>query len=129
MRRKSSGAEPHIVRLREQRLHAFDEFASRFRRAGLVVLDQACRVAVGAEGEIVFQEIEQPHAIVLVTPGSEAVERALPLPLVAAVLLQHLDQLGAQSVAADRNEMGVLGRRPETWFRRLLLDVTGRARG
>src|SRR5581483_10081486 len=70
-----------------------------------VELDQARRVAVGAEREIVLDEVEQELAVGLVAPGGEAVEGAVPCPLRAAVLLQHADKLRPQSVPADRNEV------------------------
>jgi hypothetical protein len=98
-------AEADIVGLDQQFFDAVDEFAARLLFARIVELDQVRRVAVGAEREIVFEQVEQPAPIVLMPPGREAIERALPLPLIGAVRLKHLDQSGAQAIAAHRDEM------------------------
>ena len=94
---------------REQLLDALDELGLSFLPAFGIELDEVDRVAVRTEGQVVVDQLEQALAIKLVAPGGEAIERAVPFPLVATVFLQHGDQRGSEPVPADGNEM--LGRR------------------
>ena len=83
-------AKADIVGLDQQFFDAFDEFAACLLFTRIVELDQVRRVAVGAEREIILEQVEQSAPIVLMPPGGEAIQRALPLPLIGAVRLQHL---------------------------------------
>jgi hypothetical protein len=104
-------------------------FGPRLGLAGIVELDEADGVAVGTEGEIVFEEVEQALAIVLVAPGGEAIERAAPNPLVAALLFEPGDQLGAEPVAADRDEAVAAGGKRSRGLWRSAACLFGRAWG
>jgi len=100
--------------LRQHRLDAGDERGPRLIARLDVELQEIGGVAVGAEREIVLDQVEQAPAMLLMPPGGEAIERATPSLPVAAALGEHGDELGPQPIAADRDEplAGVhLGRR------------------
>ena len=106
--------EPHEIRLRQHLLDAGDELGPRLVARADVELEQIGGVAVGAEREIVLDQVEQAPAMLLMPPGGEAIERATPSLPVAAALGEHGDELGSEPIAADRDEplAGVrLGRR------------------
>jgi len=93
----------------------------------MVELDQMDGVAVGTEGEVVPQQVEQPLAMLLVSPGGKAIEGASPCPRISPALGQQGDQLRPQSVSADRNKSRrPLGKRRHPTLLGLLATVLRR---
>jgi hypothetical protein len=90
--------------LRQHPLDAGDELRPRLVARVQVEVQQIGRVAVGAEREIVLDQVEQAPAMFLMPPCGEAIERATPSLPVAAALGEHGDELGSEPITADRNE-------------------------
>jgi len=90
--------------LRQHRLDAGDERGPRLVARAYIQLQQIGGVAVGAEREIVLDQVEQAPAMFLMPPCGEAIERATPSLPVAAALGEHGDELGSEPITADRNE-------------------------
>jgi hypothetical protein len=98
------GAQPDEIGLEQKPLYAGDECVPGLVPSRLVEFDQMRGIAIGAERQVVLDQVEQSLPMVLMAPGGEAVERSPPGLRVAAGLREHGDELGSEPVAADRDE-------------------------